>query len=272
MIPVNFWYRKVLGYFLVNSGIDIYFNLKEKGKQIVNKPIECYMFFLLKQIFDLLNYFPAMRDNAVWAEGLLVFYEIFRYLEEAMVRLKGTPVGEYHIEELMRTEAFQKDLEFYLGNDWAKSYAPRESVVQYLIHLQKIEKETPILLIAYIYHLYMGLLSGGQILSKKRSLGKKLIPFKKEIEDVGGNAVTCFGDNSISSLKKKIVDTTNAIALVLDFNTREKLLGESKMVFVLNNAMIRSVKGTMFVLLRQIILGLFVIFMMFVLYYLFILD
>lgn len=193
-----------------------------------------------------------MSDNSVWAEGLLVFYEIFRFLEEAMVRLKGTPVGEYKFDKLMRTEAFQKDLEFYLGEDWTKDYSPRESVTKYLIHLQELEKKTPILLVAYIYHLYMGLLSGGQLLNQKRRLMKKFIPFGKE--EVEGNAVTSFGDHKIANIKKKIVDTTNSIALVLDYKAKELLIDESKMVFTLNNAMIKTIHGTTFILLKKVIL------------------
>lgn len=207
-----------------------------------------------------------MSDNSVWAEGLLVFYEIFRFLEEAMVRLKGTPVGEYKFDELMRTEAFQKDLEFYLGEDWTKDYSPRESVTKYLIHLQELEKKTPILLVAYIYHLYMGLLSGGQLLNQKRRLMKKFIPFGKE--EVGGNAVTSFGDQKVANIKKKIVDTTNSIALVLDYKAKELLINESKMVFTLNNAMIKTIHGTTFILLKKVILLLAIVIAVLTFYFL----
>jgi heme oxygenase len=34
-------------------------------------------------------------------------------------------------------------------------------------HFRQIEEENPYLLIAYIYHLYMGLFSGGQVLTAK---------------------------------------------------------------------------------------------------------
>jgi heme oxygenase len=47
-------------------------------------------------------------------------------------------------------------------------------VKSYLEHLKKIENENPLLLAAYIYHLYMGLLSGGQILAKKRGVKASL--------------------------------------------------------------------------------------------------
>ena len=64
-------------------------------------------------------------DDSVWADGLLVFYEVFRYLEGAMLRLKNTKVGQLRIEGLQRTEAFESDLEFYLGKGWMKNYTPR---------------------------------------------------------------------------------------------------------------------------------------------------
>jgi hypothetical protein len=64
-------------------------------------------------------------DDKVWADGLLVFYEIFRYLEGAMLRLKNTKVGQLRIVGLHRTLAFEKDLDFYLGKGWMKNYTPR---------------------------------------------------------------------------------------------------------------------------------------------------
>ena len=67
-------------------------------------------------------------DDMVWADGLLVFYEIFRYLEGAMLRLKNSRVGQLRIEGMQRTEAFERDLEYYLGRGWMKNYTPRYTV------------------------------------------------------------------------------------------------------------------------------------------------
>lgn len=64
-------------------------------------------------------------DDSVWADGLLVFYEIFRYLEGAMIRLENTKVGQLRLPGLERTEAFEEDLRHYLGNDWLRTYTPR---------------------------------------------------------------------------------------------------------------------------------------------------
>ncbi|PSN57003.1 hypothetical protein C0J52_04253 [Blattella germanica] len=193
----------------------------------------------------------ALSDGAVWAEGLLVFYEIFRFLEEAMERLKDSPVRELCVDGMQRTEAFQRDLDFYLGSDWTKDYKPRESVVKYLLHLKNLEKNDPNLLMAYIYHLYMGLLSGGQILRKKRAAFSKLAPFSSQ--DSYDDSVTNFGDRSIFNIKKELSDAMNNIANGLDEETKRKLIEESKTVFVMNNEIIKSVQGTNVVILKKLL-------------------
>jgi heme oxygenase len=201
----------------------------------------------------------------VWAEGLLVFYEIFRYLEQAMIRLKDTHVGKLCIEGMQRTEAFEKDLNFYLGTDWMKTYEPRDSVITYLLHLRKLETSDPNQLMAYIYHLYMGLLSGGQILRKKRALLKKFIIFPNE--QTYQDAVTDFGATNISKMKKDLVEAMNGIAEVLDEGTKEKLIEESKTVFMMNNEIIKSVTGTNEVILKKLIKTIIILSLIVIIYY-----
>ncbi|KAK4299102.1 hypothetical protein Pmani_028599 [Petrolisthes manimaculis] len=183
----------------------------------------------------------AMSADRVWAEGLLVFYEIFRYLENALDRYSHTLVGELDITGMRRTQAFEKDLSHYLGKDWKVGYAPRESVCQYLKHLQKIEQENPHYLMAYIYHLYMGLLSGGQILRRKKTLLQRLKFSTKE--SVEGMAVTEITDTSVYKMKKQMSEAMERIAQEMDEETRQRLLEESKMVFILNNNMVHSIEG-----------------------------
>lgn len=184
----------------------------------------------------------AMSENRVWSEGLLVFYEIFRYLEDALERFSHTLIGDLDIPGMRRVEAFEKDLAYYLGSDWKKTYTPRESVCEYLRHLQKIEKENPYYLTAYVYHLYMGLLSGGQILRRKKALLEKLKFSRKD--SCEGMAVTEIKDGNVSSLKKQMTDAMNHIAGELDEDFRQRLLEESKMVFILNNKIVSTIEGT----------------------------
>lgn len=185
---------------------------------------------------------------------MLVFYEVFRFLEEHVP--ETILPREYY-----RTEAFEADLKFYKGEDWMKTYKPRPAVQKYLSHLKKIQEEDPSLLIAYVYHLYLGLLSGGQILQKKRKIAKKLkFSFSATNEDsqqYNENDNTVFNDENIepgyhvTSIKnkpiaqlkinlKKIIDD-----FVKDFDedTKQKLVEESRTVFQLNNEVIKTVEG-----------------------------
>lgn len=42
-----------------------------------------------------------------------------------MIRLKNTKIGLLPLSELQRTEAFEQDLDHYLGKGWRKNYSPR---------------------------------------------------------------------------------------------------------------------------------------------------
>lgn len=64
-------------------------------------------------------------------------------------------------------QALEQDLSYFLGKDWnGASYEIRPEVAKYLTRLKAVESENPYLLVAYIYHMYMGLLSGGQVREK----------------------------------------------------------------------------------------------------------
>lgn len=176
----------------------------------------------------------ALSDHDVWADGLLVFYEIFRFLEQH-VPVEHLP-AEFH-----RTEAFETDLNFYLGIHWRDNYEIRESVGMYLKHLQDVCNREPLLLLPYVYHLYMGLLSGGQILQKKRSFSGCLNPLSGGTGQ--GEAVTRFPDNTIAHLKTRMRSLFDDLAADFDESMKVLMVAESKMVFHLNNELVHSVRG-----------------------------
>lgn len=169
--------------------------------------------------------------------------------------------------EFHRTAGFQSDLNFYLGNNWTEKYEIRESVQMYLKHLRDIYNREPILLLPYVYHLYMGLLSGGQILQKKRSLGVYLNPLQpstiQSTDTNQGQAVTHF-DVPISQLKTRMRSLIDDLAVNFDESMKVLMIAESKMVFHLNNELIRSVRGVNRVNIRKfgiilvVVIGIFV--------------
>lgn len=195
----------------------------------------------------------------------MIFYEIFRFLEQAMSANKESNLCKMYVNGMERTSAFEEDLKFYLGDDWKKNYTVRESVAKYLSHLKELESTNTDLLIAYVYHLYMGLLSGGQILRKKREIGKRLLVNSKD-SNTKGNAVTDFGNLNIRDLKQKIVDNVNSIADSLDEDTKFKIIVESRMVFKLNNEIVKSIEGTNVILLKKVFIFSVIVLIIFMLW------
>ena len=182
----------------------------------------------------------TLSDETVWSEGILTFTNIFVFLEQALIRKQDSLLGDLDVDGLRRTEAFHKDLKTFYGNDWEeKLQAMNETpaVKGYITHLKEIEDENPYLLSAYIYHLYMGLLSGGQILSAKKKISRK----GKDSE--GEEIFKVSKPDTVSSLKRKIRDAMERMSEHLEDDTKEKILSEGIKVFELNNTLIHSVKG-----------------------------
>ena len=193
-----------------------------------------------------------MTDDAVWAEGLLTFYEIFKFLEEAMDRLSHTLIGELDIKGMRRTKAFEEDLQFYYGKEWLENeYQPNNEVTAFLEYLRTLESEDPHRLAAYIDYFYFGFFTGGQLLRRKRSLEASL-RLRKGNESGNGESVTDLFDISIHKLKKQMMEATEHIAESVGEEDRRKLIEESKHVFRMNNKIIRAVKGIDRVILRKL--------------------
>lgn len=194
----------------------------------------------------------AMTDDKVWAEGLLYFYEIFKFLEEALDRLSHTSLSEFDVEGMRRTKQFKADLDFWYGEEWMNNtYKPHPTVVNYIEYLTDLEKENHNMLAAYYYHLYVGLFSGGQILRKKREMEARLNLRKISVDSNKGQTVTQFGDIPIARLKRQMIEAVENIASQLGEEDKACLLEESKMVFRMNNKMIRSI-DTNKVILKKI--------------------
>jgi len=201
----------------------------------------------------------TMTDDSVWAEGLLVFYEVFAFLERALVNHKDSLIGDLLIPGMTRTSALEADLAYYLGDNWRVGYTVRPEVQKYLDHLQNIENQNPYLLIPYVYHLYMGLFSGGQILRAKR-----VISMSGNSDSVPGNNVTSYGEFSIGPLKNQLRAAVNEVANQLDEDTRQEILEEGVTVFKMNNLVIGSVEGIDRVLKRRLMKLLIALVLLFV--------
>lgn len=162
-----------------------------------------------------------------------MFYEVFKYLE--------SNVPETLLpKEMHRRAAFEADLDFYLI-EWRKDYAPREAVKRYIEHLETIKAKNPVLLFAYVYHLYMGLLSGGQILQKKRALAGR---WGKVDESSAGRMVTTYPpEQSIADMKTKMRTLVDSLSDKWDEEFKSEFIRECRFVFELNNQLVQTIES-----------------------------
>ncbi|KPI97748.1 PREDICTED: heme oxygenase 1 [Papilio xuthus] len=181
----------------------------------------------------------SLRDEAVWGGGLFVFYHIFAFLEDAKDRLNMTDFNKLFVNKILyRKKAFEEDLAHYLGENW--QLTPKSAALEnYIEHLQDLETEHPMMLLAYVYHLYLGLLSGGQILAKKR----KMFGEKNTSENVYADKVTDFNDIDINELKKEFRNAMNEIAERMSKDEQDAFIEESNQVFLMNNLIVNSIGG-----------------------------
>ncbi|XP_011291398.2 uncharacterized protein LOC101894027 [Musca domestica] len=207
----------------------------------------------------------ALSDDAVWYDGLLSFYEIYKFLENNLP-------DELLPTELRRTEAFEKDFAYFYGADWKDTYEVRPAVRKYLDHLEEVNKKDKLLLFAYAYQMYMALMSGGQLLQRKRMIARKLWP--------GSNGVTAAEEEQLEQSEKptdpddlttrpmpvqvsicpegcaatyfplKIAVLKGKLRKVLNDNygkfdekMKADFIEESKNVFLYNSDVVRSIKG-----------------------------
>ncbi|CAH0714993.1 unnamed protein product, partial [Brenthis ino] len=168
----------------------------------------------------------SLRDETVWGGGLFVFYHIFAFLEDAKKRLNMSQFDKLFVKDILyRKQAFEDDLTHYLGENW-RSLPKSLALENYLEHLQNLEKENPKLLMAYVYHLYLGLLSGGQILAKKRNVfgenNSKKIAYSDKVTDFTGE--------DIALLKKDFRQAMNEIAETMSEDEKEAFIEEKRPV------------------------------------------
>lgn len=183
-----------------------------------------------------------MTDSKVWVEGLRRFYIVYQYLETAMKKDENYNLHTFaQINGLFRTQQFESSLKHYLGVKWPTGIT--KAMAEYSNYLQGLEKENHVLLSPFIYHMYMGILSGGQILMAKQRMA---------FSDGKGSEAFYF-DINVKEAKNQLRNKMNALAAKLDDETKLRLLKESKTVYLLNNKLVKEVKVPTEILLIKLI-------------------
>jgi heme oxygenase 2 len=192
----------------------------------------------------------VLTSPALYGEALGLFLPVFEKMEAIILRNSKHPqIGKLipMMDVLVRSPGFRADLAYYLSSErrdlLAKEWKNGEhsTIAEYLDHLEKLEKEDPVLVLAYAYHLYGGVLAGGQIIAR---MVRKAMGLPKD-QDEGVEVFKVRDDASMSN--KGVFQRVKSIfneELNLSDDARNALIREGKEVFRLNNALVGTVKGT----------------------------
>lgn len=176
----------------------------------------------------------VLTDTKLYAEAITEFYFVFRTIEECIDRLKEDPrIHQFYIKEMFRKEAFERDLEYFLGSDWSENIRPSIPAQAYCDRLYEIADTNPVLLIAYIHSMYLALLAGGQILKR---IIKKTLGLSGEL----GLSLFEFEDINRKELRRQILSIVDG--LNLSRQEKDAIIEEKFRVFDMNNKLARNIK------------------------------
>jgi len=109
----------------------------------------------LKGVVEKQSYIKLMSD----------LYHVYSSMEEEIEKYKNDlMVSKIYYPELFRKESIEKDLQYYLGDNWKSQVTQTNSCKEYVARIKEVSISSPMLLISHHYTRYIGDLSGGQVL------------------------------------------------------------------------------------------------------------
>ena len=140
----------------------------------------------------------VLTSRRLYGEAIALFAPIYERIEDILARQVAHPqLGKLQpfLPTLRRAAGFEEDLRYYLTPEQLASLKARQAkgepaeLVAYLRRLDELEKDDPVLLLAYAYHMYMAIFAGG---SQIRRMVKKAFRLTSG-QDLGVR-IFCFDD------------------------------------------------------------------------------
>ena len=129
---------------------------------------------VVENVSFIANYLQGVINRDSYIKMLSDFYHVYSKLEECLEAHKDHVVLKHvYYPELYRTESIEKDLKYFLGDEWKSKLSQTAACKTYVSRLSDISELVPYCLISHQYTRYIGDLSGGLILKEitKVSLG-----------------------------------------------------------------------------------------------------
>lgn len=175
---------------------------------------------------------PVLYGKAIGC-FYLVFVELEAALRKAMAADKRMGALRGTLEPLWRVPAYEKDLQFYLGKDFAEQI-PRSNAIQaYVDRCRELGDSQPLLLLAHAFTQHTAGLSGGRVL-------KKMCRKYMNLPEDQGTAIFEFpGD---VELKEAFKEQLDEVGRGLSEDEIQQILDEQIVAFNHNIAIIRAFK------------------------------
>lgn len=110
-------------------------------------------------------FLKGVVERESYVQLLADLYFVYSKLELEVTKHKNLPaIKAIYRTQLERTKALEKDLKYFLGDDWEDNIVATPACEALVTRLDKISKSNPELLVSHHYTRYMGDLSGGQAL------------------------------------------------------------------------------------------------------------
>tara|TARA_Y100001968_G_scaffold47153_1_gene37359 strand:+ start:18582 stop:19289 length:708 start_codon:yes stop_codon:yes gene_type:complete len=193
-------------------------------------------------------FLKGVVEKSSYTKLLFDLYYVYSAMENQIQRLtsEGHPViSKINYQELNRRDSLEKDLSFYLGNEWKDKLNISASAQVYVDRINKISSEQPELLIGHHYSRYIGDLSGGQLL-------KKITQKSMNIEGDEGLMFYIFeeikDDKIFKSQYRKNLDS-----LPIDQFMADLIIEEANQAFKYNMDMFKELEGNLIAVIGKVL-------------------
>lgn len=179
----------------------------------------------------------ALSSPRVYRLLLVSFYHVFRALEEELEtkRLLYPKISPIYFRELLRTNAFERDLMYYYGTSDVSDFPPPSpAATAYVAEMRAAIGEEPTLLISYCHSLYLCILYSGTFIQPWLINSFGLYP-------PAGVSTFDFSDtiSDTRQFERNYVDAINRVSLTNA--QRERIIEQKKRVFECNNDILNEV-------------------------------
>ena len=186
---------------------------------------------------------PPLYGEAVW-----LFVPIFAKMEQILKESKHPELMKFQplLNALCREPGLRKDVAYYLTSDRqqeleqvASQYQHSKNAwTEYLNRLDWIQANDPILMIAYVYHSYSGILAGGRILKR---IVKKAMGLKKDRDD--GVETFSLQDMNSKQMLTKLKHIINEEIYITE-EEEIRVINEGRELFRLNDQLVNTIQAT----------------------------